>query len=523
MTPGTYAPFATTDAFFIGQHNIFERNGIVLNDLALLETYVVEEVVGFERPDGALSAEVNTSSHGENPNATFWGGRTVTLSGYIRAGTYTTAMKMGEALRVSLATRQEMPLKIDTPPGSVLTHETYILNCQPADFMIDPKAQPSDIRGQFKRAFSVSLRASYPFYERNTITRADYNWAGQPRFQNYQSYSPSAGMNTVVNGPGTIPGVSILAGELGYRVSVNPSTVADRIAGPVTYGSENWMPVYPGDALTGSVWATTVGGPADQQAYPSIAWRRADGTIISYATAGYTAFAGNVTGNMVVTGIAPAQAAYASVTATVRRTSTGPSDIWFTRAWLGLTSAWTTYGTYTDGDDPGWEWVGEPDKSFSRADGSTTFSLVPTTVSIPGRPYDRVYDLAYDELMDQDGNLVTTGPNVIDVLTSGTGDARMIIHMTGYMSGITLVNETTSQAMWFTDIAPGNAVTVDTYTGEVFDQNGVARSSLIDARSDFIYIAGKRDGRTGTNRLVLYVEDFDASAKFSISFRKTHF
>lgn len=519
MSPATNLPFAPTDAFQVGPHNIFTRNGITLNDLSLLETYVVEEFVGFEKPDGQVSSEANVSTFGGTRTPSFWGERTMTLSGFIRAGTYTTAMNMGEALRISLFNREEMPMTISTAPGSVLEHEDFVIDCEPADFSIDPKAKPGDTKGKFIREFSVTLHASYPFYERRVMNRADANWTGQPYFTSRQSYDVSAGMGTTANGPGTIPTLNLP----GYRVACAPIDTTVRIAGPVGTSTQDWMPVYEGEQIYGAVFAWVVTPSADLNLYTEVLWRDASGAIIGSAISAFTPATTTGGYTLSCTGTAPAGAVWASRSAYVRRTSTATTDVWFTNAWTGLGTL-LPFGSYKDGNSPGWMWDGVEGESFSRPSTYTTFTLTPTVVSIPGRPYDRVYDLGYTELMDQNGNLVTTGPNVVDVLTYGTGDARLLLTMTGPMEGIVLVNETTKQAMYFTDVPSGASATVDTYTGEVWDQDGNARPSLIDPRSDYIYLQGRRpETNGGLNRFVLYVSDFDTGASFSGSFHKTHF
>lgn len=150
--------------------------------------------------------------------------------------------------------------------------------------------------------------------------------------------------------------------------------------------------------------------------------------------------------------------------------------------------------------------------------------LEPAIIAIPGRPYDRVYDLTYSELMDVAGNVVEdTDPNTLVVENLGNWRASIILRATGAMGSVTVLNETTGQAMYFTNIAAGDFIEVNTHpsAGTVRDQNGQLQSSLLDARSDWITLRPVRPGFNGSNRLILFVESYESGSKLEVWSRDT--
>lgn len=152
-------------------------------------------------------------------------------------------------------------------------------------------------------------------------------------------------------------------------------------------------------------------------------------------------------------------------------------------------------------------------------------SIAPEVVSVPGRPYDRVYDISYIDLLDLSGDLVEDGdPNVLTVQNDGNWDASVVLRATGAMANVTVVNQTTGQRMYFANVEAGDYIEVDTHPdrGSVRDQTGSLRSNLLDPRSDWMVLQGIRNGSDGSNRIVLYAESYDEDATLQVSFRDTY-
>lgn len=176
--PGQFAPKAPTKAFLVGPHSIFVRNGLVLNDRSKLECYWVEEPTGFDSPELKVSSVENVQEDGSLAEPGLYGERTMTLSGYIQAGTYTQVMEMGRELLDSLIGLDEVPLLITTMAGllelpgfGMFQHPDMTINCRPSDRpQLSMGIVGSDITGIFKRNFTIVLKASDPLF-RSTIIK----------------------------------------------------------------------------------------------------------------------------------------------------------------------------------------------------------------------------------------------------------------------------------------------------------------------------------------------------------------
>lgn len=162
-TATPFAAKAATSAFSIGPHNTFGYNGITLNNRRQRERYWVEEMTGFDDPDVAADAEANTQEDGETPNPGFYRGRTMTLNGWIEAGSYPQMMVMSDALHGAFLNLVEQPLTISkiASPSSFFLAPDVVIWCRKVDkLMISTKIELSG--GILKRTFSLSLRASDP-------------------------------------------------------------------------------------------------------------------------------------------------------------------------------------------------------------------------------------------------------------------------------------------------------------------------------------------------------------------------
>lgn len=322
--PGIYSAFAATSALLIGPHNRFTRNGIVFNDTTQLECFWVTDPTGFDSPDAQPTDQPNAEETGTLPDPAFHGARTMTLTGYIQAGSYPTMLNMGAALLASLVDLIETPMEISVADASYFTQESVFINCRAADRpQITMAIQPTDVSGVIKRAFTVALKATDPTY-----TAAVENHA----------------------------------------------------------------------------------------------------------------------------------------------------------------------------------------------------VIIPQVISIPGRPYDRFYDLDYTTLMDETGTLIDAGTvNFVMAQNDGNWDASARIRLSGPMTNITLVNQTTGQVMYFSSIAIDEWIEIDTHPtlGYVKDQNGNDADGQLGMRSDYIVIHGVRGGYDGSNKLVLYVESYDLGGQVDVYWKDT--
>lgn len=155
--PGAYsAPGVLTD-FMVGPHSLFVRNGLVLNDRTMLEGFWVEDMTGFDSADIRVSASENSQEEGEIAEPGLPGGRTMTLTGYVYAGSYLQVERLGRQLLDSFIGLAERPLVITTIaaqigiPVGVFNIPEVSIYCRPADkLMLSAKIEQSDTTGVFK-------------------------------------------------------------------------------------------------------------------------------------------------------------------------------------------------------------------------------------------------------------------------------------------------------------------------------------------------------------------------------------
>lgn len=168
-----YSAFSPTNAMMVGPHSLLRRNGITFNNRAGLECFWVEDFSGFDSADIRISAQDNTEEIGELPERGFYGGRTMTLSGWVQAGSYPRLLTMGRELLDSLLGLEEVDMIITTQIGSIFTMADVSIACRPAAVNLATKIEGSDITKVFKRNFSISLRASDPTFKSTVLHTAN--------------------------------------------------------------------------------------------------------------------------------------------------------------------------------------------------------------------------------------------------------------------------------------------------------------------------------------------------------------
>lgn len=149
----------TGEALPGGVETILEYNGAYLNIRDWIDTYLVTQIDGLGDADLRDSREVNPGSHGETYFQSYYGGRTIVLSGRIRAHT------LGKLRDMQMGLKQ---MFWDTSVERALIFRTGNINRDAMIFC--KKSQPivmSEIQQDFRfyRDFQITLRASNPrFY-----------------------------------------------------------------------------------------------------------------------------------------------------------------------------------------------------------------------------------------------------------------------------------------------------------------------------------------------------------------------
>lgn len=145
------------DAMPPGIESLLEYRGLTLNNRQWADTFVVEEIDGLADADIRDDREVNPSQHGETAFDALYGGRTIVMTGFIRAFRLDKLNDMRQALREAfMDISQESPLIFHTADPD---NDIQIYCKKIAPIAMKDVQQDQNI---FKRAFMVSVRASNP-------------------------------------------------------------------------------------------------------------------------------------------------------------------------------------------------------------------------------------------------------------------------------------------------------------------------------------------------------------------------
>jgi hypothetical protein len=508
-------------AIRVGPHNLLVREGITFNDRRQIERYYVEDFVGFEMPDLRVSEEENPQEDGSIPGPGFFGSRVMSMTGFIEAGSYPMLSDMERALLDSLIDLGEKRMVITTVPPTVL----FVNGVLNPDIGTDTAFW--DGAGSDVAHVPGRITTGYGDAECALESTVVLGGAGQTRF-NYLS-------NPAPNGLAVVPGDRVFA----------------RVATEIDAAS------------TGSMTAVDA----------NIRWWTAGGSFLSDSPTILLSPATGWWNELLVSAVAPATAAYATLMVKFRNASAGTFIYRVTQAMLTHDQQ-NKRPAYFDGDSIRSRWTGTPHASSSefvdsyyeqqemeiycrladKVQLSTRIlptdmggvlrrpftialratdplyrstevhyaQLVPVVITALGRSYDRGYDLGYTELMDPDGNPAVAG-NTIDVTNSGNWPAAPKLRFNGYMNGITLTNNSNGHQLRIAEpVANGDYVDVDVLEGTVVDSLGNDRGDYMDTTSDWLRLAGTRVVMDGINHLSLAVSDYDAQASLELWWQDTN-
>lgn len=144
-----------------GLENIYKFNGLVLNDRkSQIDNYKITKIDGLFDADIRDSRDVNPSRHGETAFESFYGGKTITIEGVIRAGNIDKMRNMIFDLQKAFADLREHSLEIYEHSGLQTNTPVAYINCKKMSPLMITESQ--DTRRP-ERVFSITLRASNPF------------------------------------------------------------------------------------------------------------------------------------------------------------------------------------------------------------------------------------------------------------------------------------------------------------------------------------------------------------------------
>lgn len=151
-----------------GIEAVLMYNGLTMNVTEWVDTYLITNINGIDDADVRDSRDLNPGDHGETPFNSYYGGRSIVLTGKIVAKTIWKLRDMQQALRAAFADiSTEMPLIFMT--GDINT-DLYI-PCKKVQPIQMPDAQKT--ANHFERDFNITLRASNPRFLSSVRVRSN--------------------------------------------------------------------------------------------------------------------------------------------------------------------------------------------------------------------------------------------------------------------------------------------------------------------------------------------------------------
>lgn len=144
------------DSVPAGVDGVITYNGLVLNNRDWLDTIVITKISGLGDADLRDDREVNPQEHGETPFDAFYGGRTVTLEGFIRAFTLDKLRDLVQATRSAFKPLVESPMVFH---GKTFDTTVQLFCRKYAPLVIEEEQTRDD---QFRRTLMITVRASKP-------------------------------------------------------------------------------------------------------------------------------------------------------------------------------------------------------------------------------------------------------------------------------------------------------------------------------------------------------------------------
>lgn len=138
-----------------GVESLFEFNGLVMNVINAVETYLILKVDGLDDADIRDTRENNPSDDGEEVGNAYYGGRTIILTGQIQAGSLEKLRDMQYALRSAFAPLVEQALIVRTGKWD----RDHVVYCRKSAKLQMTEEQKD---GRWFRDFMLTLRASNP-------------------------------------------------------------------------------------------------------------------------------------------------------------------------------------------------------------------------------------------------------------------------------------------------------------------------------------------------------------------------
>lgn len=182
---------------------LIEFNGLILNNRKVVDHYRITEIDGLQDADIRDARENNPSYHGESVYSALYGGRTLTLTGYIIALNLKKLRDMQQALRSAFADLNEHALIFHVANYN-MDHQIF---CRKMSGI-----QMREAQTQFsfhRRDFLITLRASNPRFTsiwQKTSSVANVGGSGTMTIRNTGNFRASP--RVLLYGPMTNPTIA---------------------------------------------------------------------------------------------------------------------------------------------------------------------------------------------------------------------------------------------------------------------------------------------------------------------------
>lgn len=199
-----------------GVESVFIYNGVYLNIREWIDTFLVTNIEGLADADVRDAREANPGRHGETYFESFYGGRTLTLSGKIRAHNINKLRDMEQGLRQAFN-------DIDTEKPLIIRNTNFgrdmMISCKKIQPVNIPERQDNF---KFERDFQITLRASNPRFlstSRKTTTSSLF-------IEDTFSETAQAQFTNLVTNPNFLHPTSALTGWTGVNAALTHAGLA---------------------------------------------------------------------------------------------------------------------------------------------------------------------------------------------------------------------------------------------------------------------------------------------------------
>lgn len=473
-----------------GLECVWEYNGLVMNDRRRPDHYRIDDIGGLDDPDVRDSREDNSDRDGETAFDAFYSGRTITLSGKIKAHSMMKLTELRRNLKAAFRDLVERPLVSRFND----VYEDWIDDKAYLDWQFDAGIGQTSFQGVLQPTTGIS--SAQTVYQKLRVF-GDQHAKIQFTTTSNLPATTDDGFGYLLKriSVGTYLRVFISSNGLRFDI-VEPSgvtAVGTPSAVVIETDTTYWLVVdYKAESISASIYSSD----PDLAANPTSLVSNGPDDVL---TADYS----NASGHsgldfQYIDWVVNSFDVYSldSPDTFINCRKSAKLQIEETQT---STSPERDFQIILRASDP---------KFYARR--QSTASIVPQFTDTLGRVYDRDYDVRYDSYLGSDGAPVISGGN--DVVLTNLGDEAtpLLVVIQGGVTNPAILNLTNGMTMRLgTQIFDDNSVTIDTARKTVIDDGGNNVYSSLDDNSVLVWLD------KGDNLIRISVSEFDGSPSFS--------